>query len=126
MSTNVTPAEVQMILPDTEIETAVLQSFITSADVFLTTCGVSASAPTELSEVLVKWLTAHLIVSTIERQAILEKAGSAEQRFANIYEKNLFSTSYGQMVVQMDTTGILRKLAMERKPINVIAVPTTV
>lgn len=125
MSTSISPIEVMTIIPETELDFMAIQAFIDTADVFLTTCGVTDDSESALNEQLVLWMTAHLIVSTVERQAILEKAGSVEQRFANIYGRNLYSTSYGQMVVQLDVSGILRKLAAERKVIQITAVPTT-
>lgn len=122
MST-VTPAMVKLILPETELANTTIQAFITSSERFLAAAGVSTSVDTDVSEELIKWIAAHFITSTVERFAVSEKAGPTEQKFANVYSKNLGSTPYGQTAITLDPSGILRTMSLGRKQIALFAIP---
>lgn len=122
MST-VTPAMVKLIIPTTELEDTSIQAFITSSERFLASAGVEAVVDVNIFDELTKWLTAHFITSTVERLALSEKAGPTEQKFANVYARNLSSTPYGQTVITLDPSGILKQLSATRKVINFFAIP---
>lgn len=122
MST-VTPAMVKLILPETELVDSNIQAFITSAERFLDASGVTSAVDDTIIEELTKWLTAHFITSTVERLAISEKAGPTEQKFANVYSRNLSSTPYGQTVIALDPSGILKELTAMKKLISMFAIP---
>lgn len=122
MST-ITPAMVKLIIPETELTDNTIQAFITSAERFLYSAGVATSVDVTILEELTKWLTAHFITSTVERMALTEKAGPTEQKFANVYSRNLASTPYGQTVITLDPSGILKQLSATRKLINMFAIP---
>lgn len=54
-----------------------------------------------------KWLTAHMIASTQERFGKEEGAGGAYIKYTGVYGEGLRSTPYGQMVMNLDTTGLM-------------------
>jgi len=53
------------------------------------------------------WLTAHLITITRERMGKQEKLGDASITYTGAFGAGLDSTPFGQMVKQLDTTGLL-------------------
>lgn len=120
---NVTPALIKLILPDTELEDINLQAFITSAERYLTATSVEVSVDATTFDELVKWLTAHFITSTVERLAISEKAGPTEQKFANVYSQNLASTPYGQIAITLDYSGILSQISQGKRIVSLFAIP---
>jgi hypothetical protein len=119
----VTPAMIKLILPETELADTNIQAFITTAERFLEASSVSASVDINTVEELTKWLTAHYITATVERLAISEKAGPTEQKFANVYSKNLSSTPYGQTAITLDYSGILNQLSQGKRNIVFFAIP---
>jgi cyclophilin family peptidyl-prolyl cis-trans isomerase len=75
-------------------------------------------------EELQRWVAAHMIAATRERQAKQEKAGPASATYMGYGEgANLASTTYGQMALTMDTTGKLAEASTKRTA-KVKAVPT--
>jgi hypothetical protein len=54
---------------------------------------------------LERWLSAHMIASTLARMASKEKVGEAEVTYTGKWGELLKSTPYGQMVLLLDTTG---------------------
>jgi hypothetical protein len=116
----VTPAEVKLILPDSELTDAVITAFITSANNLVTEVLTDYLSETMLTEVE-KWLTAHMITSTVERMATREGAGGAEIFYTGKYGQNLTSTPFGQMVLSLDPSG--RMAALGGKTVSMIAIP---
>ena len=116
----VTPAEVKLILPDSELTDAVITAFITSANNLVNAVLTEYLSETMLTEVE-KWLTAHMITSTVERMATREGAGGAEIFYTGKYGQNLTSTPFGQMVLSLDPSG--RMAALGGKTVSMIAIP---
>jgi len=113
-----TPVEVKEII-DTSLTDSQITAYIGIANTIVTnnvTCGLAASALEEIE----RWLTAHLISITQERQVKKEKLGEAELTYAGEYGTGLKSTSYGQTVLMLDTCGGLANLG--KKAINLTAV----
>jgi len=115
----VTPAEVLLILPDSELAESVISAFITSASNLVDNVLTEYLPDTLLTEVE-KWLTAHMITSTVERMATREGAGGAEIYYTGKYGQNLTSTPYGQMVLSLDPSG--RMAALGGKTVTMIAI----
>ena len=112
---------VKAILDDTELSDAVIESFINSANVLVTNAlGTSTLSASVLAEIE-KWLAAHMIATTRERMAIQEEAGGAKIKYTGEFGAGLSSTTYGQMVLTLDTTGKLASLG--RKQASIFAVP---
>lgn len=114
-----TAEEVQEIM-DTSLTTAQIDPYITVATNIVTEhlvgCGLG---DTELEEVE-RWLTAHLIAITRERQASQEKLGDASITYAGVFGSHLNSTTYGQMAAMLDRCGVLASLGKRRMRIRAI------
>ena len=113
-----TPAEVKVIITTSLIDAAI-ESYISIASSMVTntvTCGAAEAVLKEIE----RWLTAHLISITKERAGIKERLGEAEITYSGKFGEGLKSTSYGQMVLQLDTCGSFAKLGM--KTISITAI----
>lgn len=116
-----TPDKVRRIL-DTDLDNPHIEAYIEGANQLVTAILEGKNLTDELMENIERWLTAHMIASTRDREAIMQKAGPAEQRFSDIFEKRLDSTSYGQMAIALDPTGGLFDLSVQRRPIRIHAI----
>lgn len=115
----VTPEEVKAII-DTTLTDTIVYSYILGANALVNTAlGTGATA---ILKEIERWLTAHLIASTKERQAKKEEAGGAKIEYTGNYGAGLHSTSYGQMCMTMDTTGALASLM--GKAVKIFAIPS--
>lgn len=105
-----TAAEVKEIM-ETNLSDAIIDAYILSANALVTKLlDFESSGLTDtLMKEIERWLTAHLIASTRERQAKTEEAGGAKVVYAGNSNLGLDSTTYGQMVKILDTTGIMAK-----------------
>lgn len=120
----VTKEEVKKILdPDIVIEDDAINAFILGAvaitDGALSGSGLSASILLEIQ----RWLSAHLISSTVERMAAQEEAGTAKIKYTGTYGMALNSTTYGQMAISLDSTGALSNL--NKAGVSLFAIPET-
>jgi hypothetical protein len=106
-----TIALVTDILDDTTLEDDVLQSFIDAANTFVTAAlggeGLSVALLTEIE----RWVAAHMVSHTRERQIKKAGAGGAEVEYTGFWGKGLNGTSYGQMAVMLDTSKTLEAMA---------------
>lgn len=103
MAVRVTATEVRVIIT-TSLLDADIDSFIAIANVMVTntvTCGLAAATLKEIE----RWLTAHLITITKERETTEEKLGEASVKYAGVYGEGLKSSRYGKMVLILDTCG---------------------
>jgi hypothetical protein len=92
------------------------ESFINN--VFSTDLTITAALKKELT----KWLTAHMIASIHYRTTVKERVGEAEVSYSDkILGQGFNSTPYGQMLLQLDTTG---KVALTgKKSATIYAIP---
>lgn len=74
------------------------------------------------NELVIRYLTAHMIASTRDRPAKSEEAGGAKIVYDGWLGSGLRGTSYGQLAITMDTTGILAQLTDQKKPAWIKAV----
>ena len=117
-----TAAEVKLILDTTTLTDPVIDSFIVSANLFVTNALASTTLGATTLADIERWISAHLLSFTIERQAKKEEAGSAKIEYAgNFNGKGLLGTSYGQLAVSLDTTGTLEEIAGGTKEISIQA-----
>lgn len=119
----VTAAEVKEIIETELTETQVLP-YITTANVLVTQALTGAVLSTAILKEIERWLSAHLIAISRERTEIEAGAGGAYIKYANVFGENLASTSYGQMVKILDTTGKMAKLGDKVKVAEIFAIPT--
>jgi len=103
MAVRVTATEVKAIIT-TSLTDPGIETYIAIANPMVTntvTCGLAAATLKEIE----RWLTAHLISITKERATTEEKLGEATVKYAGVYGEGLKATSYGQMVLTLDTCG---------------------
>ena len=106
MAARVDADDVKLII-DTDLTDARIDAFINGAHAVVEKTLADESLGESLLKEIERWLSAHYIAAVIERQAIHEKAGPAEQRFADVFGKLLESTTYGQTAMGLDTSGLL-------------------
>jgi len=114
-----TVSEVKQII-DTSLSDSVIDSYITGSNLLITQVLGSSSLPSELLAEIERWLTAHNIAMTRERMAKKEGAGGAYIEYTGESGTGLEATSYGQMVLTLDTTGTMKSLA--KKPVKFTAI----
>lgn len=112
----VTPTGVKEIIPGTTLGNPAIDVYITGAnlvvDQMLTDSGLSDAILTEIE----RWYTAHLIASTNYRLPAREKLGDAEIEYGSKVEyvgkgyDRLSATPYGQMVLDLDSTGTMNRV----------------
>jgi len=121
MAYRVTAAEVLEIMDDVTLSDPIVEAYIVGANTLvsdvLSTQGLSATTLKEIE----RWLSAHMIASTRERQATEEGAGGAYIKYAGSFGEQLKSTPYGQMVLTLDSSGLMHNL--ELKSATLRAVP---
>jgi len=118
MAVRVTATEVKVIIT-TSLADAAIESFIAIANAMVTntvTCGLGAAVLKEIE----RWLTAHLISITQERMTTDEKLGEATVKYAGVYGEGLKGTSYGQMVLALDTCNSFANLGKKAASIKAI------
>ncbi len=106
------------VLISTNLTDATIESLIDEASDMLTAWGLTPTAQLE------KWLTAHLISSVKERLTMEEKLGEAQVKYIGAYAgqfgEGLRSTHYGQMLITLDTSGMLAKIGKKAVYIKAI------
>jgi len=105
MAARVTPTDVKAILDDSELSSGQILPYITSANALVNS--VLGTGTTDILKEIERWFTAHMIACTRERMALKEGAGGASITYTGKYEEGLKSTPYGQMVLTLDTTGLM-------------------
>jgi hypothetical protein len=95
---------------ETDLTEVQVGPYVTSANIMVTSALGDSGLGTDLLAEIERWVAAHAIASSRERQAVDEKAGPAAVKYAGQYGANLASTSYGQMAMVLDTTGTLAGL----------------
>jgi hypothetical protein len=117
-----TATEVRLIMKKTvtQLSDAQAAPFIAAAENLITSI-ITKSISDDLLADLEVWLSAHMIASTILRMTSEEALGDASVKYAGKWGEGLKSTPYGQMVLILDTTGLLA--AAEKRKASIYAVP---
>lgn len=114
-----TIAEVKEII-DTELEDANITAYIDSANIMVTeVVGDSDMSASFLIEIE-RWLTAHMISITKERQAKKQEVNKAKIEYTGVYGDQLKMTSYGQMVLVWDTSNSFNNLGKKNATITAV------
>lgn len=119
MATRTTAKKVKEIIKTNLTEDQV-EPYVISANVFVS--NIFGTGTSDLLAEIERWVSAHMIASTKTRQATNEKAGTASVTYSGQYGQGLASTSYGQMAMALDSTGVLASLG--GKAIQLFAVPS--
>ena len=117
----VTIAEVKEII-DTSLEDANITAYITAANASVTEVLTGSGLGVDLLKEIERWLTAHLIAATQERQSKSEEAGGAKVTYTGVYGEGLRLTSYGQMVITLDSSGLMASLG--GRSASIYAIPS--
>jgi hypothetical protein len=105
---------------NTSLGDPTIEAIIDSANILVTNVlSDSDLGATTLAEIE-RWLTAHMISISWERQATDEKLGEASIKYAGVFGEGLKSTTYGQMVLMMDTSGLMRNAGKRSASIKAI------
>jgi len=115
-----TAEEVKQILDNSSLEDSVVEAYITAANALVSSTLDSGTLGDTLLEEIERWLTAHMIAVTRERTALKEAAGGASITYTGQYGQRLSSSSYGQMVMTLDTTGAMAALGGKSATITAI------
>ena len=100
-----TATEVKQIL-DTDLADPIVDAYIVGANALVTeVIGNNTSLSDTLKEEIERWLTAHMIAATRERQLVSGEAGGAKAVYMGKTEMGLNSTLYGQQVMVLDASG---------------------
>jgi len=106
MAVRTTSAEVLQILDGCTVTGTVVDVFIGVASRVLDSVFSSdTSMTTAQLKDIETWLSAHMIASTLWRQTSAEEVDGASVKYTGYWSKDLESTSYGQMVKVIDTSG---------------------
>lgn len=105
-----TNTEVKAIM-DTDLTDDQIDGYIESATALVDSWFDGVAATETMLKEVERWLTAHLIAISRERQAKEEGAGGAYIRYAGLFGTGLKTTSYGQTAIEIDVTGTLKKVS---------------
>ena len=94
---------------DFSISASVINTFITVAEEVVTNIYAGSTTSVTLLKEIERYLTAHMIVSTLYRMGKEEKVGEAQIKYTGEWKEGLNSTPYGQMLLTIDTTGLILK-----------------
>lgn len=116
MAARVTAAEVKEILDNCLLTDAVINAFIAGATELVTQALGSSTLSTALLKEIERWLAAHMISVTPlgDRITTEEGAGGAYERYAGTFGEGLHSSTYGQTVLSLDTTGAMASLSARK------------
>lgn len=110
MAIRVTADEVKEIMDNCTIEDSIIDSFIIAASAIIDKVFIDdATVGDTLLKEMERWLTAHMLASTLQRMGEREKVGDAEIVYTGKWGEKLNSTPYGQVLLTMDITGKLAK-----------------
>jgi hypothetical protein len=112
--------EVKELIATTETITAQ----INAANVLITeVLGSETTITTDHLKELERWVAAHLVACSIERQGVEEKIGGTTVKYvgnADREARNLNLTSYGQQAIMLDTTGRLASLGGRKARVDTV------
>ena len=115
MANRIGPDELKEII-ETELDDSVLEAFIGAANITVTEhLGDSTILSDAQKREVERWLAAHFLACTRERQASREGADKASITYQGETGMGLDSTHYGQIVKTLDATGILAGVVGKRK-----------
>jgi hypothetical protein len=121
MTTRVNADEIKEIL-ETELSDPTIEAFIGAANLIVTQNLGSSGLSTALLKEIERWLSAHLIASSRERQVKSEAAGLAKVDYDSKVGLGLDGTTYGQQVKLLDPTGLLTSIG--KRNASVFAIPS--
>lgn len=119
----VTAEEVLAIMDNVVLDDVIVEAYILGAESFITENLLDSGLEETSLKEIERWLSAHLIAVTRERQSKKESAGKASIEYAGVWGEGLTQTSYGQTAIALDSTGTLSNLS--KKKVIFYAIPST-
>lgn len=117
-----TIAAVRAII-ETSLDDTTVQIFIDDADLIVTDLvGSETSLSDARKEQIERYLTAHLITITRQRQLQEHEVEDARERYVGSFGKGLEGSTYGQTVLTLDTSGKI-KASINKRTITFWAIP---
>ncbi len=113
----ITATQVKQII-ETELDENTINSYISSASALVDS--ILTDIPTSLSDEIKRWLTAHFIACSRERQPQSAEAGPASITFQGETGFGLDATLYGQQVKVLDYTGRLASLGLRKAAMRAV------
>jgi len=108
MAVRTTATEVKGILDSCVLADSVVDTYIATANRFINVVYADSASLTDAQlEDIEMWLTAHMISVSRHRQTAAETIDDVTVKYTGYWSKQLESTSYGQMVLMLDTTGLM-------------------
>jgi len=121
MAVRTTAAEVKQLIEGCDTEDAIVTAMITSASAIVDQVFEDdEDIGTTLLEEIERWLTAHMLASSLWRTGAEVEVGDARIKYTGEWGKKLESTPYGQMVLILDTTGKMAKMGKSGASITAI------
>ncbi len=121
MGNRVAATEVKEII-STDLSDAVVDTFITAANLVVTDALGGQSLDAALLKEVERWLSAHFLACTRAQQAQAEGAEGANITYQGQTGKGLDATLYGQQVKVLDPTGLVEAAASSRREASIRAV----
>ncbi len=120
MANRVTAANVKEIISTTQ-ENDIVDVIITSANLLVTQTLNSQGLSDNLMKEIERWLSAHFLAMSLERQTEREEiGGDTNEQYAKLGQ-GLNGSTYGQTVKMLDTSGLLDAV-LGKKKASIIAV----
>jgi len=104
------------VIIDTSIDSTDISAFISDANAIVDARLGGESIDSSILTMIEKYLAAHLISISRERQATNEQVGDVSVKYAGNFGKFLEQTSYGQQVLALDPTG---KIAASKRKVSI-------
>lgn len=112
------PVDVKQII-ETDLNDDIIQTYLDSACTLIDTY-IGTLLPDPLLKEIEKWLAAHFLAVSRERQPEQASAGSTSIKYQGATGLGLDATMYGQQVKLLDTTGKLSALGGTRAFIKAV------
>ncbi len=119
MANRTTAANVKSIM-ETALSSSEIEPIITIANRMVTTIVGSTTLTAEVLTDIETWLTAHLMAMGKERQAESERINDIWITYQGKFGESLKSTTFGQMVLILDSTGNFARASKEKAQIRAI------
>jgi len=120
MAKRVTATEVKQIITTTQ-EDYIIDVFIESANLLVTSILADSGLSSDLLKEIERWLSAHFLSMSFERQTIREEIGGDTSEQYSKLGHGLSASTYGQTVKMLDTTGMM-DAAINKKMASITAV----
>jgi hypothetical protein len=110
--TRVTGAELKELVATSKTEQVLEDNFIDTAHQFIEANLLGAGHSEAILKKIELYLAAHFLALTEELGGLVrDTMGDSAQSMANVYKAGLRSTRFGQVALDLDTSGTLARLA---------------